>query len=437
MPQFEQTPEFHTYSTGHACLFINLVLKACSTLRGAERVLHLMSSFFEANFSVPSWYTGRLWLLRLGYYKLTRQKEKADDWIWIVDHTVQWGQDKCLTILGIRQSNLPESETILCHEDVEPLALFPVSKSNGDVVYEQLKETVSKTGVPKQIISDHGPDVKSGIELFRQEFPHTTFVYDITHKAASLLKRELDSDDRWKLFGATAASTRKKIQQTPLAPVAPPNQRSKARYMNVDTLIKWAKNTLLLLDRPQPPECLQCSRDYLVEKLGWLNDFRDDIEDWAELVDIIKEAEEFVKFQGLYLGCHHDLEELSTVVIKTPRGFRIKSELIDFVKQESQKAGSDERLLASSEIIESVFGKMKRLEQDQAKSGFTVFILSLAAIVSETSTDVVQKALETVKTNMISDWFKKTIGKSVQAQRVAVNRSLKEEEQKWEQFCVE
>ena len=43
----------------------------------------------------------------------------------------------------------------------------------------------------------------------------------------------------------------------------------------------------------------------------------------------------------------------------------------------------------------SPFGKMKRLEHDQAKSGFTVFILSLAAIVSETTTEVVHKALET------------------------------------------
>ena len=60
---------------------------------------------------------------------------------------------------------------------------------------------------------------------------------------------------------------------------------------------------------------------------------------------------------------------------------RIKTELLDFVEQESKKVGKDERLLGTSEIIESVFGKMKRLEHDQAKSGFTVFILSLAAIV--------------------------------------------------------
>lgn len=110
--------------------------------------------------------------------------------------------------------------------------------------------------------------------------------------------------------------------------------------------------------------------------------------------------------------------------------------MLEFVKQESQKAGKNERLLGSSEVIESVFGKMKRLEQDQAKSGFTIFILSLAAVVSETTSEVVQQALETVKTSAVSEWFRENIGKSVQARRVEVNRLIKNREQKSEHFCM-
>ena len=112
---------------------------------------------------------------------------------------------------------------------------------------------------------------------------------------------------------------------------------------------------------------------------------------------------------------------------------RIKTELLDFVEQESKKAGKDERLLGTSEIIESVFGKMKRLEHDQAKSGFTVFILSLAAIVSKTTTEIVHEALETVPTKRIHEWFKNNIGKSVQAKRMQVNNLIKNQEQKQNQ----
>jgi hypothetical protein len=430
LKQFEQRPCFHTFSSGHAYLFITLVLNACTSLRGAERTLLLISTFLNINYTTPSWYSGRIWLLRLGYYKLTRPKEKADDWIWIVDHSIQWGKEKCLAILGIRQSKLPAAETIVCHEDVEPLALFPVTKSNGDVVYRQLEETISKTGVPKQIISDHGTDVKSGIERFCQKFTDTVFVYDITHKAATVLKRELSTDDRWNEFTGLATSTGKKVQQTQLAAIAPPNQRSKARYMNVEPLIKWGLDKLCLLDNPDEFSCLECTKEYITDKLGWLADFRSDLEEWKELIHIVKEAETFIKFQGLYRDCHIDLMELPTFRVKTLRAKGIKKELLDFVEQESKKAGKDDRLLGTSEVIESVFGKMKRLEHDQAKSGFTVFILSLAAMVSETTTEVVHKALETISTNKIHEWFKKNIGTSVQAKRVQVNILIKKQEQK-------
>lgn len=410
-------------------MFITLILNACTSLRGAERTLLLISDFFSINYSTPSWYSGRIWLLRLGYYKLTRQKEKADDWIWIVDHSIQWGKEKCLVILGIRQSKLPDAETILCHEDVEPLALFPVTQSNGDVVYQQLEETISKTGIPKQIISDHGSDIKSGIERFCEKLPTTIFVYDITHKAATVLKRELSSDDRWIEFTALATSTRNKVKQTQLAAIAPPNQRSKARYMNIESLVTWGIDKLLLLDNFDKFSCLECSKEYLTDKLGWLSDFRSDIEDWKDLVHIVKEAESFVKFQGLYQGCHVDLMQLPTFEAKTVRGRRIKEELLKFIKQESMKANKDERLLGSSEVIESVFGKMKRLEHDQAKSGFTVFILSLAAIVSETTAEIVHRALEKVPTAKIYEWFKENIGKSVQAKRAKINGIIKEQKQ--------
>jgi hypothetical protein len=117
--------------------FVSLVVSAATSLRGASRVLAISMSLLQLPWAVPSWYTGRLWLLRVGYYKLTRPKAQADDWVWIVDHTMQLGVEKGLVILGIRLSAIPPPGQCLHHEDVEPLALFPVKKSNGEVVYQQ------------------------------------------------------------------------------------------------------------------------------------------------------------------------------------------------------------------------------------------------------------------------------------------------------------
>ena len=192
---FGKIAPFHAYSVGHVALFLSLVLSAASSLRGASRCMEVVMSAFGLRHVAPSWWSGRLWLLRLGYYKLMRPQARAGDWVWIVDHTLQLGVEKCLVILGIRLCDLPVGRSV-GHADVEPLALYPVKHSNGEVVFEQLEQSVSKTGVPREIVGDHGSDLKSGIEKFCQAHPETAYVYDIKHQSASLLKHLLRADGR-------------------------------------------------------------------------------------------------------------------------------------------------------------------------------------------------------------------------------------------------
>jgi hypothetical protein len=177
---------------------------------------------------------------------LTRPKDQADDWVWIVDHTLQVGDEKCLVILGVRLSALPDVGHCLRHQDVEPIALIPVEKSNGEVVYQQLEAQVKKTGVPREIVSDHGTDLKAGIEQFCAAHSETAAIYDIKHKTAAVLKRELGKDSTWLAFAQQANHTKRQVQQTALA--APPSQRTKARYMNVDVLLEWGGHALAFLD---------------------------------------------------------------------------------------------------------------------------------------------------------------------------------------------
>ncbi len=434
LEKFRQVPTYHTYSLGHIHLYLLLVLSSSTSLRAASRVIEIVSSFFHLPLSVPSWYTGRLWLLRLGYYKLTRKKQKATDWIWIIDHTIQWGSEKCLVILGLRQKNLPVAETILNHEDVEPIAMFPVTSSNGQIVYQQLEQAVEYTGVPKEIISDHGSDLKKGIEIFCQQHRQTCYIYDIKHKVAAILKRELKDDPDWNEFVKLANETRKKVQQTSLAALAPPNQRSKSRYMNVDKLIKWAMEVLCFLDQPN----LEVSQDFDVHqieaKLSWLIDFRPQLLQWHEMVQLVKLAESFIKFNGIYRDCHIDLLQVEGFEAHREKTKRLREELLEFIAQQSEQAESNERLLGSSEVIESVIGKLKNMESDQNKSGFTGLLLSLAAIVSKTTEDVIQKAMESVPTKRAREWFKQNIGKSLQSKRKEVFGSLKKTEQKWDEI---
>lgn len=154
---FNLVPFHHQYSIGHITLFVSLVLSAAASFRCASRAIETVMLSLELPLSSPSWFSGRLWLFRLGYFKLTRPKERADDWVWIVDHTVQLGAEKCLVILGIRLCNLPAPGSCLSQEDVEHIALFPVKQSNGEAVFQQLEDTIPKTGVPREIIAIRAP----------------------------------------------------------------------------------------------------------------------------------------------------------------------------------------------------------------------------------------------------------------------------------------
>jgi hypothetical protein len=145
MEAFRQRLPGHTYSVGHVLWLVALVLQSASSLRGAPRAMAIGLRVLQLPYGVPAWSTVRLWLLRLGYYKLTRAKEQADDWAWIIDHTVQMGQEKCLVILGVRLHVVSTLKRPLSHEDVEPLILLPMSPSNGPLIFQQ-SATSGKAG---------------------------------------------------------------------------------------------------------------------------------------------------------------------------------------------------------------------------------------------------------------------------------------------------
>ena len=283
--------------------------------------------------------------------------------------------------------------------------------------------------MPRAIVADQGSDLKSGIEAFIQAHPTTSYLDDIKHKTAALLKQHLQNDETWKRFTQLAAQSKSQVQQTAMAFLAPPNQRTKARYMNLEVLVRWSQRALVLLDQIEKRTDTRESHEKIKTKLGWLTEFREPIKEWDALCQSAITAERFVRKQGLWNGCELELAQCFDPSVQAPKALQFREQLLDFVKNESLKAQPNERLLGSSEIIESVLGKTKRLEQDQSKSGFTGLVLGAAAIVSHTTQEVVTKAMETVPTRKVIEWIKEKLGQSVQSKRNIVFSTAQNAEQ--------
>ena len=199
-------------------LWLNLVLTAHSTLRGASAVWNVLRQFIPAWPEAPDWTTGRTWLLRLGCDALRCPKERATDWISFIDHTVQIGPQKVLLILGIRASGLPVGRPLQL-ADLEPIALVPTRRADTAHVHQALQQATAVTGVPTAILGDHAAELVGGIAMFRQDHPQTRALYDLKHKAACLLKRRLKADPRFAEYSRQMAQCKFQVAQTEVSQI--------------------------------------------------------------------------------------------------------------------------------------------------------------------------------------------------------------------------
>ncbi len=399
--------------------------------RGVSRILQAQD---PVGGRAPSHSAGRLWWLRLGYYKLSRALPHGDDWVWVLDHTVQIGPEKCLVILGVRLRDLSPRDAVLTHTQVEPLALYPVRQSNGQVVFEQLCATERRTGVPRALLSDGGSDLQAGITTYCQRHPGTARIYDIKHKTAVLLKRALHADAPWQTFTNWARQIRKELQQTPLAALCPPSQRSKARYMNLAPLLTWMRRIRTLLQQPALLAAEGIDADAAEHHLGWLRFGCQDFAEWVQLLDLCSITERMVRQYGLFTQCHHLLASLLPATMLSQRAQYMREQLLDFVAQHAAKARPNERLPGSTEVIESVFGKLKSLEGEYASQGFSSLLLSVPALVGPTTPEVVQCAMEAVPTRKIAQWTQQQLGTTLASQRKKLNMAADKAEQKPDQL---
>lgn len=319
--------------------------------------------------------------------------------------------------MGVRLSALQSRSYHLTAEDVEPLAVLPVKKSNGEVVYRQLEAATAKTGVPRLIVGDHGSDVKKGVSLFCAQHAETLFIHDIKHKIALLLAKIFKTDGRWQAFCQQTTSAKLRLMNTPLAFIAPPEQRAKSRYMNLEVLIYWAEYALHFLDKHREQGREDFNKNRLIQKLGWLHNFRAKLKLWREFLNIASAVEDQVKQYGYTQETPTILRSVLSSITTSATGKKLAAQLLDFVSDQALKAKNGERLLGSSDVIESTFGKLKYLERTQEKSGFTVLILGLAALLGSTTHEVVESSLRNVPTQNIVQWKKQYLARSVQAKR--------------------
>ena len=395
-------------------------------MRGTPRILEVISRDLKLGWEIPHWTTVRFWLLRAGLARLRLGQEKADDRVLLVDHSVQIGTAKCLVGLAIRQREYHQLERPLTLEDMTLLQLEVMPRSTKDDVKGSLQKLSRTVGVPIAIVHDNGSDLTGGVRLLQKQYPQVRSILDCKHKAACLLKKRLHNDVRWKEFQKQLGRTKTEMQQTELAFLVPPSQRSKARYMNVDKLVVWAEKVLAVVNGELDLGAemkLQRSQ----EKLGWLKGYREELKRWREWLQTIEVVVGYVGRHGWSATATEVLkEELGKERSETELG----RELLLFAKEQCEGLKEGERLPGSTEVVETCMGKMKRLEGEQSKGGFTGLLLGLAAVVGKKSDSPVEELFELAPTRDVLAWIKKNLGLTIQAARQRLGLAFRKAQQK-------
>jgi hypothetical protein len=394
-------------------LSVELVLSAGVSLRGVARVLELISGQLQLRWWIPHWTTVRGWILRLGLAQLERVEWITEPQAWLVDHSIQIGTRKCLGILRIRLRDLPPPGRCLKHTDLQLIGLVIAESSTKEQVAEHLEATAARAGVPAVIVDDHGADLSGGVRIFQQHHPETVEIYDIKHKAACLLKKRLQNDARWKDFQHQLGQAKFATQQTPLAHVAPPSQRSKARFMNLGKLIRWGNKLLGWIESENSPGA-RIQLDRIRDKFAWLRDFREPLRQWGAWQTVIDQAVDCVGSQGIHAGLTALLEDQLT---HDPLAEPLRTELIEFVTTQAAQLSPGERVPGSTEVLESCFGKLKHLERNQATSGFTALLLTLGAMTAPRTDEDILAALRSTSHRSLSQWINDSLGDTVQSLR--------------------
>jgi hypothetical protein len=354
-------------------------------------------------------------------YELQRSKEKREDWIWILDFTIELGTEKCLVILGISseliREKIQKSNGCLEHKDVEVLAIEIMKSTKGELVKSVLEKVSKKVGIPQQIISDKGSDLYKGIKLYQDKNKGTIHSHDITHQMALCLKKELEKEEEYQSFANKCNQTRQQIQQTELGFLMPPKQRTKSRYFNLDELVKWGINIINYLEKEKWKGEGEEYKAKIECKLGWVKEYFESLMIWQEMLSITRTIEEKVKKEGINPEFYQQFEQDYQPKLEVERINKFREKIEESLTKEMEMMEEDEIKIISSDVIESLFGKYKSFSQKSTVKEIRRMILTIPNSTIEITREFILEALENIKNIDVKDWEEKTFSQSMLSKR--------------------
>ncbi len=273
------------------------------------------------------------------------------------------------------------------------------------------------------------------------------------------MKREVSKNTKFQEFLQQCNITRSQIQPTKLSFLIPPAQRAKARCHNLDILVNWGfkvlqywkkqdfslistefiidRETLFILREQLDPTSLEklaknlgikassftsfcqvikekigqnlwqqkgnlisqsaaLGRRKFLEKLGWLFDYEKELHITAEILEVFDLAKKQLNKQGLHQQSQSDWLNLTDNFSDSFWIQSTKQKVSQYLAVEGRKIPLNQAFIATSDLIESIFGQYKIFASSSTCSEINEMILTLFLSTIKLTPDKVLQALESI-----------------------------------------
>jgi hypothetical protein len=358
------------------------------------------------------------WNNLLGLGMLKQVQTISEPWIAIMDHSIDIGIKKVLVVLRVRMDLFNHKEGATTLEDCECIGIKISTKVNGETIAKDLEEIFLISGVPAAIIKDRDYTLNKGVKIFMDKLNiKIPIIDDITHEVANALKKQFENTKSYKLFMKLLKDGATKLRQTDIAFLMPPKLRTKGRFQAIGNLTKWSKK---ILDTKIFSKKGKAKKGSLLKRLRQafpnLNSLKPFIQNFAKTTTITSNIMKILKTKGLNKDTYIESVQLLS---KLPRNSKTKKIMRLWLDKhlKIQQSTTKYSLLISSDIIESLFGKLKYKLERSPQTDMSLSVLMIPTFCETLNETKITKILDKVNYKELKNWNEENIPYTVARER--------------------
>ena len=386
----------HSYSAEQIRLFVLLRQYGGMSLRACRHAILILTTVLHFEFELPSITTLRYWEMKLGLDQLRRVASNRHAHALLLDESISLGGQRALVLLGVDLVRY-DFRTPLRMEDTEVLYIGLRSSWTAVQIAEAIEQVRQRGYKLVYGCSDRGANLRK--VLFDSNLVH---VSDCTHALAKMLEKRYRHDPVYLEFCAHTSRIKRRLVLSEYAQYAPPHRRDKARFLNLDALSDWAVVMLAQLKSG----ALGPQHEKPFAELNWLLNYESFIVELSAKITLHHQVLKVLKHHGLNPQTRYEVQQL---VQNAPVEEGFREQIIAYVRSTERLLPRQGSILCCSDVLESMFGKLKYQSPSNRLVGLTDAVLNLANYGKHFSVEQIKSSLESIRIFDLKEWRRKNV----------------------------